>query len=36
MKENVETLVVASNETGLVVIAYKTKYMVMTRDQKIE
>ena len=33
VKENAEALIVASNETGLEVNAYKTKYMVMSRDQ---
>jgi len=33
IKENTETLVVAGNEIGLEVIADKTKYMVMSRDQ---
>jgi len=33
VKENVETLVVASKETGLEVNADKTKYMVMSLDQ---
>jgi len=32
-KENAEALVVASKETGLEVIADKSKYMVMSRDQ---
>jgi hypothetical protein len=32
-KENVETLVVASKETGLEVNADTTMYMVMSRDQ---
>ena len=34
IKENTEVLVVASKETGLEVNADKTKYMVMSRDQK--
>jgi hypothetical protein len=33
VKENVETLVVASKETGLEVNADTTMYMVMSRDQ---
>jgi hypothetical protein len=33
VKENAETLVVASNETGPEVNADKTKYMVTSRDQ---
>jgi len=33
IKMNTETLVVASNETGLAVNADTTKYMVMSRDQ---
>jgi hypothetical protein len=33
-KKNAETLVFASKETGLEVNAYKTKYTVMSRDQK--
>ena len=33
IKKNTEALVVASKETGLEVIADKTKYMVMSRDQ---
>jgi len=33
MKENAETLVVASKEIGLEVNADKTKYMDMSRDQ---
>jgi len=33
LKENAETLVVASKEIGLEVNADKTKYMVMPRDQ---
>jgi hypothetical protein len=33
IKENAETLVVASKEIGLEVDAIKTKYMVMPRDQ---
>jgi len=33
IKENTETLVVASKEIGLEVNADKTKYMVMSRDQ---
>ena len=32
-KENTEAFVVASKEIGLEVNAYKTKYMVMSRDQ---
>ena len=34
LKENVETLVAATRETGLEISADKTKYMVMSRDQK--
>jgi hypothetical protein len=34
VKENAESLVVASNETGLEVNVDKTKYMVMYKDQK--
>jgi hypothetical protein len=33
LKENAGALVVATRETGLVVSAVKTKYMVMSRDQ---
>ena len=33
IKENAEALVVASKEIGLEVNAYKTKYMVMSREQ---
>jgi hypothetical protein len=33
VKENAETLVVASKEIGLEVSADKTQYMVMSRDQ---
>jgi len=33
VKENAEALVAATKETGLVVNADKTKYMVMSRDQ---
>jgi hypothetical protein len=33
VKENAETLVVASKENGIEVNADKTKYMVMSRDQ---
>jgi len=33
IKENAETLIVASKEIGLDVNANKTKYMVMPRDQ---
>ena len=33
LKENAETLVAATRETGLEVSADKTKYMVMSRDQ---
>jgi hypothetical protein len=33
IKENAEALLVASKENGLDVIAGKTKYMVMSRDQ---
>jgi len=33
-KENADTLLVASMENGLEVNADKTKYMVMSRDQK--
>jgi len=32
IKQNLEALVVASKETGLEVIADKTKYIVMSRD----
>jgi len=35
-KKNIEALVVASRETGLEVIADKTKDMVMSRDQNTE
>jgi hypothetical protein len=34
VKENEEALLVASKETGLDVNADKTKYMVLSRDQK--
>jgi hypothetical protein len=34
VKENAEALVVATKETGLEVNADKTKYMIMSRDQK--
>jgi hypothetical protein len=34
-KENVETLVVASKETGLEINADKTKYMITSRDQNV-
>jgi hypothetical protein len=34
IKENRETLIVASKEVGLEVNANKTKYMVMSRDQR--
>ena len=34
MKENAEALVVATKEIGLEVNADKTKYMIMSRDQK--
>ena len=34
VKENAEALIVASKETGLEVNADKTKYMVMSREQK--
>jgi hypothetical protein len=34
VNENAETLVVVTKEIGLEVNADKTKYMVMTRDQK--
>ena len=34
IKENRKALVVASKQTGLEVNADKTKYMVMSRDQK--
>jgi len=34
VKENTEALVVASKESGLEVNVDKTKYMVMSRDQK--
>jgi hypothetical protein len=33
VKENVESLLVASKEIGLEVNADKTKYMVMSREQ---
>jgi hypothetical protein len=33
VKENAETLVVATKETGQEVNADKTKYMIMSRDQ---
>ena len=33
LKENAEALVAATREIGLEVSAYKTKYMVMSRDQ---
>jgi len=33
LKENAEALVAATRETGLEVRAYRTKYMVMSRDQ---
>ena len=33
LKENAEALVAATREIGLEVNAYKTKYMVMSRDQ---
>jgi len=33
VKDNAEALVVASKEIGLEVNAYKTIYMVMSRDQ---
>jgi len=33
VKENAEALVAAAREIGLEVIAEKTKYMVMSRDQ---
>jgi hypothetical protein len=33
---NTESLIVASNETGLAVNADTTKYMVMSRDQNAE
>jgi preprotein translocase subunit YajC len=35
VKENAETLVVASKEIGLEVNADKTKYMIMSRDQNV-
>jgi len=35
IKENTEALVVASEEIGLEVNAYKTKYMVMSHDQNV-
>jgi len=35
VKQNAESLMVASNETALEVNAYKTKYMVMSRDQNV-
>jgi hypothetical protein len=34
VKENAEALVVVTKENGLEVKADKTKYMVMSRDQK--
>ena len=34
VKENAETLVVATKEMGLEVNADKTKYMIMSQDQK--
>ena len=36
IKENTESLIVASKETGLEVNAHKTKYMVMSRGQNAE
>ena len=36
VKENVEALVAATREIGLEVSADKTRYMVMSRDQKAE
>jgi len=36
LKENAEALVAATRENGLEVIADKTKYMVMSRDQNAE
>jgi hypothetical protein len=36
VKENAEALLVATKEIELEVIADKTKYMVMSRDQKGE
>jgi hypothetical protein len=33
IKENTNDFVFDSKETGLEVIAYKTKYMIMSRDQ---
>jgi hypothetical protein len=35
IKENIEALVMASKATGLDVNAYKSKYMVMSRDQNV-
>jgi len=35
IKENAEAFVVASEETGLEVNAYKTKYMIMSQDQNV-
>jgi hypothetical protein len=35
MKKNIETLVIASKDNGLVVKADKTKYMVMSRQQDV-
>ena len=35
MKRNTEALVGASKETGLEIIAVKTKCMVMSRDQNV-
>ena len=36
VKENTETLAVASKETGLAANADKTKYIFMTRDQNVK
>jgi hypothetical protein len=35
VKENAEALVAATKEIGLEVNAYKTKYMIMPRDQNV-
>jgi len=36
IKENMEALIVASKQIGLEVNVYKTKYVVMSRDQTAE
>jgi len=36
VKENAETLLVATTEIGLEVNADKTKYMVMSRDRNMQ